>query len=99
MGMIPPPNKPIVLHSAFKTMDANLKDPAFTGMKGEKKSTPPLSLDDETTRALTEHAEITKAFDLFARSLGPDFDPLPYTDTPVTTPFGPALNYKNAGIA
>nr|KAK5434704.1 hypothetical protein LTR18_010199 [Exophiala xenobiotica] len=99
MGMIPPPSEPIVLHSAFKTMDANLKDPAFTGMKGEKKSTPPLSLDDETTRALTEHAEITKAFDLFARSLGPDFDPLPYTDTPVTTPFGPALNYKNAGIA
>lgn len=99
MGMIPPPKDPIVLPSAFKRMDATLRDPAFTGMKEQKKSTPPLNLDDETSRAFTEHDEITKAFDLFARSLGPDFDPLPYTDAPVTTPFGPALSYKNAGIA
>lgn len=99
MGMIPPPENPIQLHSAFKAMDANLKDPAFAGTKRDRKPAKPRSLEDETTRAFREHEDITSAFDLFARSLGPDFDPLPYTDAPIATPFGPALVYRNPAIA
>ncbi|KAK6383453.1 hypothetical protein LTS17_002745 [Exophiala oligosperma] len=99
IGMIPPPEAPIQMHSAFKTMDANLKDPAFTGTTRDNKPTQPRNLEDETSRAFKEHEDITSAFDLFARSLGPDFDPLPYTDTPIATPFGPALVYRNPGIA
>lgn len=98
-GMIPPPEEPIQLHSAFKTMDASIKDQAFTRKQQGKSQSPPPSLEDDTSRAMAEHADITGAFDLFARSLGFEFEPVSSADTTVSSPFNPVLVYKNAGIA
>lgn len=98
-GMMPPPQGPVELHSAFKTMDASIKDPAFAAKKGEKSPPASASLEEETAKALAEHAEITKAFDLFSKSLGADFEPLSNSDSPIATPFGPALVFRNVGIA
>ncbi|KIX02642.1 uncharacterized protein Z518_08584 [Rhinocladiella mackenziei CBS 650.93] len=101
LGMIPPSGD-TQMHSAFKAMNTRINDPAFSIKQEERKSTSPRSpqtLEDDTTQALTEHTEIIKAFDLFVKSLGPDFEPLPHSGPPVTTPFGPAVMYKNAAVA
>ncbi|KAI1618731.1 fungal-specific transcription factor domain-containing protein [Exophiala viscosa] len=98
-GMIPPPEAPIELHSAFKTMDASINDQAFTGKVESKSQSPQPSLEDETSRAMAEHANITRAFDLFAKSLGFEFEPVSYTDPAESSPFRPVPIYRNAGIA
>ena len=98
-GMIPPSAEPLHLHPAFQSMDANINDPAFSIERGSKEASPPSSLDDDTARAMTEYTEITKAFDFFAESLGLDFEPLKDSGNPVSSPFGPALIYKNAAVA
>ncbi|KAK4938459.1 hypothetical protein LTR10_021088 [Elasticomyces elasticus] len=98
-GMIPPPEAPIQLHSAFKAMDASINDQAFTGKREVKSQSPQPSLEDETSRAMAEHADITRAFDLFAKSLGFEFEPVSYTDPAESSPFRPVPIYRNAGIA
>ncbi|KAJ9609854.1 hypothetical protein H2200_006183 [Cladophialophora chaetospira] len=99
LGMMPPPQEPLQLDSAFQLMDANIKDPAFAVNHSYKEPSPPSNLVDDTTRAISEYDEITKAFDLFAKSLGPDFEPLKDVGHPISSPFGPALVYRNAAIA
>ncbi|KAL2443840.1 hypothetical protein ABEF95_013578 [Exophiala dermatitidis] len=97
-GMMPSAGDPQV-HPAVRTMQANIKDPAFMVRPESKGASPPRDLDDETAKAFSEHADITKAFDVFRAALGPEFDPIPPSDSPIATPFGPALVYKNAAVA
>ena len=99
-GMMPTSSGNVEMNSAFKAMDASMKDPAFQTKREERHASPPKSLEEETARAFAEHESITKAFDLYRSCLGPDFDPLPLSDvTPHSTPFGPALVYRNPAIA
>ena len=99
-GMMPPPTGPIKMHSAFNMMAANLSD---TGFQEQSPTTPtmtPQDLETETRAALAEHASIAKAFDLFAESLGPEYSCLPADAAPpISTPFGPALQYRTHPIA
>ena len=98
-GMMPP-SAEVQVHSAFKTMDASIHDPAFQPVREERQPTPTTSFEEDTAKAFAEHAQITKAFDVFKSSLGTDFEPLQQSGTqPLTTPFGPALIYRNAGVA
>ncbi|KIW91898.1 uncharacterized protein Z519_07868 [Cladophialophora bantiana CBS 173.52] len=99
LGMLPPASEPLQLDSAFRSMDANIKDAAFATKRERKESTPPSSLEDDTAKALAEYIEISKAFDVFAEALGPDFEPVKHNGPPVATPFGPALIYKNGAVA
>lgn len=99
-GMMPTSSVTTEMNSAYKAMDASMKDPAFQNKREERQVSPPKSLEEETARAFAEHESITKAFDLYRSCLGPDFDQLPLSDvTPYSTPFGPALIYKNPAIA
>jgi hypothetical protein len=98
-GMMPPPAEPLQLHSAFQVMDANINDPAFGSESGQSEPLMPGSLEEDTARAMIEYKKITEAFDLFAASLGPDFEPLNTTGQPISSPFGPPLLYRNAAIA
>ncbi|KAJ9307952.1 transcriptional regulator family: Fungal Specific TF [Paecilomyces variotii] len=50
--------------------------------------------------AEAEWEDMVAAFDLFARSLGPEYMPLsPDIAAPISTPFGPALQYRTHTIA
>ncbi|OAL39324.1 hypothetical protein AYO20_01194 [Fonsecaea nubica] len=99
LGMLPPATEPLQLDSAFRSMDANIRDSAFAFKRERKESTPPSNLEDDTAKAFAEYNEIGKAFDTFAENLGTDFEPLKQTGPPVGTPFGPALIYKNGAVA
>ena len=57
-------------------------------------------LDILTEQALAEHASISKAFELFFNSLPLTFAPLTVSQSPpISTPFGPALQYRTHIIA
>lgn len=102
-GMMPQPTDPIEMHSAFYTMNANIHDRAFHDPMpddGSDHSTSSQSLDDDTAAALKEHSEIIKSFDLFFDSLGEDYQPLAASACPpISTPFGPALQYRTYPIS
>jgi len=81
-------------------MDASIHDPAFQPVRESSQPTHTTSLEEDTAKAFAEHAEITKAFDVFKSSLGADFEPLKQSATqPLATPFGPGLIFRNAGVA
>lgn len=61
---------------------------------------PAKDLEIELQAAITEHAAIASAFDLFASSMTPEFQPLASDAAPpIGTPFGPALQYRTHHIA
>jgi hypothetical protein len=64
-------------------------------------TTSEVDLSAATAIALQEHASITAAFDLFARLLSnPEYDPLTSDTTPpISTPFGPAIQYRTYPIS
>lgn len=100
-GMMPPPTGPVKMHSAFQSMNAAIYD---TGYPPPSQPTPmseeSQNLDAATSYALAEHASIISAFDLFSRSLGEEYAQLaPDTAPPISTPFGPALQYRTFPIA
>ena len=89
-GMIPPLG-PIRLGTAFaNSADRNDKD---------------IDEDEDGQDATYKDAEhewenILSAFDTFAGALGRDYLPLPEDSiTPISTPFGPALQYRTSTIA
>lgn len=58
------------------------------------------SLEAETTEAKAEWSRILAAFEAFAEALGPGFAPLPPDSVQaITTPFGPAVQYRTHTIA
>lgn len=59
-----------------------------------------MDLEEGTRRALDEWDGILRAFELFKRSLGPDFDPVGEdVRPPRDSPFGPALTYGTHAVA
>jgi Fungal specific transcription factor domain len=99
MGYMPGPENPAPMHSAFAMMSANLYGSGFP-----QQSFPTVTeiqdLEAETAAALAEHAAISHAFDVFAQSLPEEYGPLPPDAAPpISTPFGPALQYRTYTIA
>jgi Fungal specific transcription factor domain len=104
MGYMPPSDIPTVpMHSALATMSANLNDPAFsqTAFTPAPPQTPEIQdLEAETAAALAEHAAISHALEVFSQSLPSEFEPLPPDAAPpISTPFGPALQYRTHTIS
>lgn len=59
-----------------------------------------VDLEASTAAAMREWEAIRQTFEIFRSQLGPDFEPLgPEFDTPVSSPFGPALKYRTYSIA
>lgn len=59
-----------------------------------------VDMETSTAAAMREWEAIRQQFDVFRAHLGPDFEPLgPEFDTPVSSPFGPALQYRTYSIA
>lgn len=89
-GMIPPLG-PIPISSAF----ANSADRTEKFDEGDEDAQ-----DIPYRDAEREWESIVAAFDTFAHGLGRDFLPLPPGSTPpISTPFGPALQYRTNTIA
>lgn len=58
------------------------------------------TLEEETAEAEAEWKGIAAAFDSFENAVGPDYAPLPPDSVPpITTPFGPALQFRTHTIA
>ncbi|KAL9106278.1 MAG: hypothetical protein Q9227_008677 [Pyrenula ochraceoflavens] len=111
-GMMPPPPGPIQMPSAFSAMTDNLNNPGLNTapryadeqyFNPDPDSPPKESLDEYEAAlqaALLEHSRIASAFDLFQRSITPEYQPLAPDAAPViATPFGPALQYRTHHIA
>ena len=101
-GMMPPPPGPPRMPTAFQAMDAAIHPPQSPYTKPPP--TPPSpgveDLSTKTAAALAEHASIVSAFDLFSRCLPEEYTPLKDEFTPpISTPFGPALQYRTYPIA
>lgn len=97
-GMMPPPETPVWMLPSFHRMSAQLNSRSSPEQVKRKPSLPG-DLDAETAKALEEHSSLCKAFGLFAKSLGPDFDPLPADGATPSSPFGPGLRYQSSAIA
>lgn len=75
-------------------------DPQYSEFGTAEKNLDDADLDECTTRAMDEWESILQAFELFKRSLGPDFDPMGAdVHPPQDSPFGPALTYRTYSIA
>lgn len=103
MGYMPEAGNSIPMHSAFATMSANLYDTAFSQpafAPATPQTTDAQELEAETTAALAEHAAISHALDVFEQSLPPEYHELPPDSAPpISTPFGPALQYRTHTIS
>lgn len=101
-GMMPLSTDSIEMHSAFYVMDDNIHDQAFHDPMPDDSdhSNSSQTLEDDTAAALKEHSEIIKSFDLFFNSLGESYQPLAADlCPPISTPFGPALQYRTYPIS
>ncbi|ERT00892.1 hypothetical protein HMPREF1624_02126 [Sporothrix schenckii ATCC 58251] len=59
-----------------------------------------VDIEARTAAAMREWEAIRQTFEVFRAQLGPGFEPLgPEFDTPVSSPFGPALKYRTYSIA
>lgn len=97
-GMMPPPEAPVTMLPSFHKMNDQLNSRSVPQQTNRKPSLKP-DLNTATSEAVAEHSAIREAFDLFACSLGPDFDPLPANESIQSSPFGPALRYQSPTIA
>ena len=99
-GMIPPPVDPVPRLSAVELMEKTLQDATFHQPAQDGKSHTFDDLVAETEAALKEHAAIAAAFETFVDALPAEFQPLPADSMPpITTPFGPALQYRTYTVA
>lgn len=74
----------------------------FMDSRGDRQETPEEDVSEDFTylAAEQEWEEILIALDIVAQALGRDFQPLPADVTsPISTPFGPALQYRTHTIA
>lgn len=74
----------------------------FMEARDRSNSPPKEAKENESTEAEAEDEweEIRKAFEVYASSLGSTFSPLPADSAPpISTPFGPALQYRSHQIA
>ncbi len=101
-GMMPPPAVPPKMSASFYAMSEQLQGPGLSSQMPDptQNATSTLDLNEETERAMIEHGAILRGFDVFAESLGPDFEPLQNDGSfPQTSPFGPPIRYQSATIA
>ena len=101
-GMMPPPPVPPKMSASFHVMNEQLQGRASetTDQDLPNGASARPDLKAETEQALLEHAAIANAFDVFAQSLGPDFEPLVHDGSfPQTSPFGSPIRYQNPAIA
>lgn len=99
-GTMPPPPVPPKMHSSFHAMNEQLQGNSGQTPVTSERSTKGADLKVETEEAMAEHTAIGNAFDVFARSLGPDFEPHANDGSfPHTSPFGPPLRYRTIAIA
>lgn len=101
-GTMPPPPVPPKMSSSFHAMSEQLHKSAHQGHQAKDQSgiAGKTDLKGETEAALAEHAAIGSAFDLFASSLGPEFQPLANDGSQTqSSPFGPLLRYRSVAIA
>ncbi|RMD40798.1 hypothetical protein DV735_g4334, partial [Chaetothyriales sp. CBS 134920] len=102
-GMMPPPppRESMHLHSSFRAMEHAIGDPAYALPQLEVRTEVPYqNLEEETAKALSAHAAIKQALDLFASALGPDFQPVDADRANFqTSPFGSPLRYRSSEIA
>ena len=101
-GMMPPPSLPPKMSASFHAMNEQLQGkPSMTPDQDEGAgASKEADLNAGTEQALAEHAAMKNAFDLFAQSLGPDFEPLVNDGSfPQTSPFGAPIRYRSPAIA
>ncbi|RMZ80836.1 hypothetical protein DV737_g2855, partial [Chaetothyriales sp. CBS 132003] len=102
-GMMPqpPPAESVNMHSSFRAMENAIGDTAYALPQLEVRTDVPCTnLEEDTAKALAEHAAIKRAFNTFASALGPDFQPVdPDKANFQTSPFGSPLRYRNPEIA
>lgn len=98
-GMIPPAPVPTSMMNSFHVMDAQLH-------KNSAPSTAKVDvlrgsdLDKQTAEALSEHAQIGEALEIWRTSLGDQFQSLQaQTGTEIPTPFGPAQRFGDPVLA
>lgn len=99
-GMIPPPPRPARMPDAFAPNGR--APPADSSPTEGSRSTPDdvAELEAQTTAAEAEWQAIKTAAEVFEASLPAEFRPLrPEHALPITTPFGPALQYRTLTIA
>lgn len=90
-GMVPS-RGPVCLPSAFANTACS-RGSSSDSVEGD-------DVETSVSEAEAEWERILTAFDVFANALGPDFAPLPPdTTTPISTPFGLALQYRTHTIA
>jgi hypothetical protein len=101
-GTMPPPPIPPKMSSSFYAMNEQLQRGSSRGVqyKDPGVKVEVADLKAQTEAALAEHAAIGVGFDLFASSLGPEFQPMG-TDghRSQTSPFGPPMMYRSPEIA
>lgn len=99
-GMMPPPPLPPKMNASFHAMDRSLRGTGTTPSTDQSGSRPTqASLEDETKSARAEHTAITKAFDLFHASLGPELQHVPLDCAQPSSPFGAHLRYASPELA
>ncbi|RMZ81748.1 hypothetical protein DV738_g2084, partial [Chaetothyriales sp. CBS 135597] len=102
-GMMPPPppRESMYINSSFRAMEHAIGDTAYALPQLEVRTdVPNPSLEEETAKALSEHAAIRQAFAIFSSALGPDFQPIDGDKVNFqTSPFGPPLRYRSSEIA
>ncbi|KAK2759507.1 hypothetical protein FQN54_002986 [Arachnomyces sp. PD_36] len=79
---------------------ASSDNPSSHTQPGSPESTKSNNLEAETAAARAEWSNISAAFETFGDALGPGFAPLPADSVQsITTPFGPAVQYRTHTIA
>ena len=98
-GMMPPPQVPVKMSASFHAMNDQIN--AYGSGPSQLKRRPSFheELERETEKALAEHKSISEAFELFALSLGHDFDPISDERPLQSSPFGPSLRYRSPAIS
>ena len=100
-GMMPPPPLPPKMSASFHAMNEQLQGRSSTvpDQESGEQASSEMDLNAETEQALAEHAAMKNAFDVFAQSLGPDFEPLVNDGSfPQTSPFGAPIRYRSPAI-
>ena len=98
-GMMPPPQTPVKMSASFHAMNDQINFSGLGPSQSKRRPSVHEELERETEKALAEHTSICEAFELFARSLGSDFDAISDERQLQSSPFGPLLVYRDSRIS
>ena len=97
--MMPPPQVPVKMSASFHAMNDQINSFGSGPSHIKRRPSTHEELERETEKALAEHTSISEAFDLFAQSLGHDFNPISDERPLQSSPFGPSLRYRSPAIS